>query len=199
MSKDYMTDAQGRKVPTELVRDIDKLRDQTVKEILEKTLEMRDALVAFKRRIWDDIQEFISLSAEEHGVKWGGKKGNISITTYDGMYKVMVAVNDTLAFNEKLQVAKQLIDECITEWSSDARPELKALVDNAFAVDKQGNISTTRVLGLRRVKIDDPKWLEAMQAITDSIQIVSSKKYMRFYKQLESGAYEQIPLDISAL
>ena len=111
----------------------------------------------------------------------------------------MVAVNDTLQFNEKLQVAKTLIDNCITRWSEGSRPEIKTLVDDAFQVDKQGNISTGRILGLRRLAIADPEWAEAMQAITDSMQVVSSKTYMRFYERQEDGSYTQIPLDVAAL
>lgn len=199
MSKDFMEDAQGRQVPVAMVKDVDRLRDQTVNTIMEKTFAMRDSLKAFKRGVWSDIQEFLSLSAEEHGVKWGGKKGNITLSTYNGKYKLIVAVNDNLQFNEKLQIAKQLIDECIKEWSNGARPELKTLVDNAFAVDKQGNINTARVLGLRRLNISDEKWLKAMQAITDSVQVVSSKTYMRFYERKKDGSYEQIPLDVASL
>ena len=199
MSKQYMEDAQGRQVPVETIKQIDLLRDQTVQSVMKKTFEMRDSLQKFKQGVWSDIQEFLSLSAEQHGVKWGGKKGNVTINSYDGRHKILIAVNDSLQFNEKLQVAKKLIDECIKEWSSDARPELRALVDNAFAVDKQGNISTTRVLGLRRLDIRDAKWQDAMQAITDSVQVVSSKTYMRFYERLEDGQYIQIPLDVAAL
>lgn len=199
MSKQFMEDAQGRQVPLEMVKDIDRLRDQTVASVMKKTFAMRDALNEFKQEIWSDIQEFLSLSSEQHGIKWGGKKGNVTLTTYNGKYKLMIAVNDTLQFNEKLQVAKQLIDECIKEWSTDARPELRALIDSAFAVDKQGNISTTRVLGLRRLDISDEKWLKAMQAITESVQVVSSKTYMRFYTRQEDGSYKQIPLDVAAL
>ena len=199
MSKQFMEDAQGRQVPVNLIKDIDILRDQTVRDIMQKTFAMRDTLQKFKQEVWSNIQEFLSLSAEQHGVKFGGKKGNITLTTYDGKYKLLVAVNDTLQFNEKLQVAKQLIDECIKEWSADARPELRVLVDNAFAVDKQGKVSTERVLGLRRLQISDAKWLQAMQAITDSVQVVSSKTYMRFYERLADGQYMQIPLDVAAL
>lgn len=199
MSKQFMEDAQGRQVPVDLIKDIDILRDQTVRDIMQKTFAMRDTLQKFKQEVWSDIQEFLSLSTEQHGVKWGGKKGNITLTTYDGKYKMLIAVNDAFQFNEKLQVAKQLIDECIKEWSADVRPELRILVDNAFAVDKQGNISTARVLGLRRLQISDEKWLQAMQAITDSVQVVSSKTYMRFYERLIDGQYVQIPLDVAAL
>ena len=199
MDKQFMTDSQGREVPVSMVKDIDILRDQTVKAIMTKTFAMRDALKSFKQGIWSDIQEFLSLSSEQHGIIWGGKKGNITLTTYNGQYMLKIAVNDNLQFNEKLQIAKQLIDECIKEWATGARPALRALIDNAFAVDKQGNISTARVLGLRRLDISDPKWLKAMQAITDSVQVVSSKTYMRFYERQEDGSYKQIPLDIAAV
>ncbi len=196
---EYMEDAQGRQVPVEMVKPVDILRDQTVKTIMKKTFEMERILKTFKVDVWSDIQEFLALSSEEHGVKWGGKKGNIALTTYNGEYKVLVAVSETFHFNEKLQVAKQLIDDCIKEWSNNARPELKVLIDDAFAVDKQGNINTKRVLGLRRLEIDDPQWQEAMQAITESVQVMDSKTYMRFYKRQEDGSYKQIPLDIASL
>jgi hypothetical protein len=199
MAQEYMEDAQGRQVPVELVKEIDKLRDQTVREIMRRTLAMRDELAAFKRSVWSDIQEFLNLSAEQHGIKFGGKKGNITITSYDGKYKLMVAVNDAMQFNEKLQVAKELIDNCIKRWSSDSRPEIKTLIDDAFYVDKAGKINTERVLGLRRLGITDAEWEKAMDAITDSIQVISSKTYMRFYERTDSGAYTQIPLDVAAL
>jgi hypothetical protein len=199
MSNGFMTDAQGRQVPVEMVKEIDKLRDQTVRAIMERTFVARDALAEFKRGAWEDIRSFLDISAEQHKVSYGGKKGNVSLTTYDGRYKLMVAVNDTLQFNEKLQVAKTLIDNCITRWSEGSRPEIKTLVDDAFQVDKQGNISTGRILGLRRLAITDPEWAEAMQAITDSMQVVSSKTYMRFYERQEDGSYAQIPLDVAAL
>ena len=198
-NQEYMEDAQGRQVPIEMVKEIDKLRDQTVREIMKRTLAMRDSLAAFKRGMWSDIQEFLALSAEQHGVTFGGKKGNITITTFDGHYKLVVAVNDAMQFNEKLQVAKELIDACIRRWSGGARPELKTLVDDAFYVDKAGKINTDRVLGLRRLAITDPEWGKAMEAITDSIQVVSSKTYVRFYERTEDGAYTQIPLDVAAL
>jgi hypothetical protein len=197
--QNYMEDAQGRQVPVELVKEIDKLRDQTVKEVMKKTLAMRDTLSEFKKSVWNDIQTFLDISASQHNITLGGKKGNITITSYDGRFKLMVAVNDTLQFNEKLQVAKALIDNCIKRWSDGSRPEIKTLVDDAFYVDKTGKINKDRVLGLRRLKIEDTEWQEAMQAISDSIQVVSSKTYMRFYWRNESGGYDQIPLDVAAL
>jgi hypothetical protein len=199
MSTKYMTDSQGRQVPVELVKPIDQLRDQTLRSIMERTLSMRDTLHQFKAGIWSDLQHFLELSAEQHQVHFGGKKGNITLTTYDGRYKVMIAVNDTLQFNEKLQIAKELIDTCIRRWASDAKAEIRLLVEDAFAVDKTGNLNKNRILGLRRIDIQDVQWQEAMRAISESIQVVSSKTYLRFYEREEDGRYTQIPLDIAAL
>jgi len=195
----FMTDAQGRQVPAELVSDIDKLRDQTVRAIADEALKMRDLLGEFKRRIRDDIHAFAGASAERYGKTWGGKKGNITLTTYDGKYRLMVAMSDQIAFDERLQVARDLIGDCINKWSEGSRNEIRILVQDAFQVDKTGNISTARVLGLRRLEIADPDWQRAMAAISDSVQVLGSKQYLRFYERNEQGQYVQIPLDVAAL
>jgi hypothetical protein len=199
MSSGYMTDSQGRQVPAELVREIDKLRDQTVRRIAGEALKMKEALAEFKRRIRDDIYTFVEISANEYGRSWGGKKGNITLTTYDGRYRLIVAVNERLVFDERLQVARQIIGECLNRWSGGARPEIRMLVNDAFQVDKAGNISAARVLGLRRLDIRDADWQTAMRAITESIQVSGSKQYLRFYERDERGEYVQIPLDVAAL
>jgi len=195
----YMTDSQGRQVPENMVKDIDKLRDQTVRRIADEAVKMKDELNRFKERIRSDIYSFVGKSAGEYGVKWGGKKGNIALTTYDGQFKLLVAMNDNIIFDERLQVAKELISKCLNKWSDGARQEIKLLVNDAFQVDKTGKISTTRVLGLRRLDIQDADWKKAMTAITESIQITGTKQYLRVYERDANGEYQMIPLDVAAL
>jgi hypothetical protein len=195
----YMTDSQGRKVPEELVSDLDKLRDQTVKSIAGAAFVMREELAGFKTRTREELSAFLQLSAETYGKVYGGKKGNVSLMSYDGRYRILIAVNDSIVFDERLQIAKQIIDECITRWAEGSRSEIRALVNDAFYVDKAGNINTTRILGLRRLDIQDPEWLKAMQAITDSIQVAGSKEYLRIYERDGQGEYHQVPLDVAAL
>ncbi|MDR1250633.1 MAG: DUF3164 family protein [Treponema sp.] len=199
MSNEYMTDSQGRQVPAELVREIDKLRDQTVRRIADQALKMKEDLDAFKQRIRDDISTFVELSASQYGRAWGGKKGNITLSTYDGAYRLVVSINDQLIFDERLQIARQIIGGCLDKWSSGARPEIRMLVNDAFQVDKAGKINAARVLGLRRLDIQDSDWQKAMKAITESIQVSGSKQYLRFYERNEQGEYIQIPLDVAAL
>lgn len=198
--ENYMEDAQGRQVPVSMIKPIDLKRNDTVVSIMSDTFAERDRLVQFKKDVWLRIQDFLAESAKDSGAKkLGGKKGNITLTSYDARYKLIVAVNDSIQFSEKLQVAKELIDKCIASWTKDARPELRTIVDDAFNVGKSGLVSTTKVLGLRRLKIEDATWKKAMDAITDSMQVASSKTYMRFYERQDDGSYKQIPLDVAAL
>jgi hypothetical protein len=199
MGDQFMTDSQGRQVPVELVKEIDKLRDQTVRRIADEAMKMKEILADFKKRIRDDIYAFVGLSAEQYGKTWGGKKGNITLATYDGKYRLVVAMDDNITFDERLQIARELIGDCIKKWSDGSRNEIRILVQDAFQVDKTGKVSTARVLGLRRLDIHDPDWQKAMTAITESIQISGSKQYLRFYERNEQGEYIQIPLDVAAL
>jgi hypothetical protein len=146
------------------VKEIDKLRDQTVRRIADEAMKMKEVLADFKQRIRDDIYAFVSLSAEQYGKTWGGKKGNISLAAYDGKYRLVVAMEDNITFDERLQVARELIGDCIKKWSDGSRDEIRILVQDALQVDKTGKVSTARVLGLRRLDIHDPDWQKAVKA-----------------------------------
>lgn len=195
----YMKDARGHLVPKDCVKEIDLLRDQLVMEIVGKTIDLNCILDNFKQKTMNDISAFIALSAEKYDVHFGGTKGNVSLLSYDGQYKIMRAINDYIVFDERLHIAKQLIDSCIKKWSGDSSNEIKVLINQAFNVDKQGKVSTERILSLRRLDINDPEWKKAMEAIGDSIQVTGSKEYIRIYKRDKDGKYNQINLDLAAI
>ena len=198
---EHWENATGGLTPVSAIKPVDRKRNEAVTSIMDETFKERDRLIEFKRKIWLRVQDFLAESAKDSGArKFGGKKGNVTLTSFDGKYKVVVAVNDTIQFNEKLQVAKQLIDKCIANWSEGVNENLRAVVDDAFNVGKSGLVSTSRILGLRRLDIKDPTWKKAMEAITESMQVASSKTYMRFYeRQADNATFKQIPLDIAAL
>lgn len=196
----YRKDASGRLIPETLIKPIDRTRDELVVELARAAGIVSAGLGEFKMRCFADIAAFKELSGEQYGVKLGGKKGNTTLYSFDGLYKVQVAIAENMVFDERLQVAKHLIDECIIDWSQSSRPEIKVLVQDAFQTDKEGKINTGRVLALRRLDIQDPKWQRAMTAIGESLQVVGSKSYVRFYKRIgDSDKYEAIALDVAAV
>ena len=142
---------------------------------------------------------FSALSAEKYGVKYGGTKGNITLLSFDGRYKVVRSMQENISFDERLQAARDLINQCLRDWTEGGPADLRTLIDDAFALDRQGNLSAGRILSLRRIKITDPRWCEAMEAISDSIQVLSSKAYIRVYERDSSGKYLPIPMDMAAV
>ena len=168
---DFMVDAQGRHVPVANIDEVDLLRDQTVRAIVNQAQQLQSQMRDFKASAHADVQQFVDLSAERYGVSVGGKKGNLTLSSYDGTLSVKIQVSENIRFDERIQAAKQLIDECIHAWTEGSSSEVKALVEHAFQTDKEGKISIGRILGLTRLRIDDPKWIQAMTAILSLIHI----------------------------
>lgn len=196
----YVKDARGRLVPKSLVKPIDQLRDQTIERIIGEAKQLQIMLSQYKLRAFSDIDAFIATSHEQYGVTVGGRKGNVTLISFNGRYKVLRQVAEFIQFGEQLQAAKELIDQCIVEWSADSSDNLKVLVNEAFQVDKAGNVNTVRVLSLRRYGIKDEKWEQAMQAISDSINVTGSKPYIRLYERIgDSDQYAPISLDLASV
>ena len=196
----YWRNAQGALIPVEMVKPIDRARNDLVHELVQQANELSQLMAKFKTSAFADIAAFVDLSLEQYDTNVGGKKGNLTLYSFDGRYKVQRAIQEHLQFDERLQAARALIDECLADWTAGAAPELKAIVANAFNTDKAGNISTSRVLGLRRLDIKDERWLKAMTAIGEAVQVVGSKAYIRVYERVgDSEMYRSIPLDIAAV
>lgn len=193
----YVMNIKGHLVPKASVKEIDKLRDEVVNKLATKAIDLNAYMKEVKDFMFTEFENFVAVSAQDYDTKIGGEKGNTSLYSYDGRFKMQMAINDNIVFDERLQVAKSLIDECLNEWTADSNDNIKAIIGNAFQVDKEGKINTRRVLGLRSLKISEAKWIRAMEAISDSIQVTSSKEYIRVYERDGEGKYQQISLDFS--
>lgn len=195
----YVADAKGRLVPENTVKPQLKLEDQLVRKIMGFADNLSGEISRFKGHTFDDVATYLQILAEEYGAKKGGAKGNMTFVTFDGLMKVQIQVADHLAFGPELQIAKGLIDECIVEWADGARDQIKVLVQHAFRTDREGQVSREAVLALRRVEIDDDRWRRAMQAITDSIRVLGSRQYVRFYKRTSAEApWRAVIVDLAA-
>ncbi len=198
--KGYRRDAVGHLIPIRLIKPVDLKRDEVVVDLCLLAKEAQAQLVAFKLLSIDAFNAFVAESLAGYDVKLGGKKGNITLVSFDGKYKVQRQMQETVVFDERLQAAKMLIDECINLWSKGSNEHIKVLVNSAFRVDSEGMVSTARVIGLRRLDIKDEKWQRAMNAIADSMRVASTKSYMRFYERDDAtGEYAAISLDVAAV
>lgn len=196
----YMRDAKGSLVPLELVKPADKLEDETVRKVIGHAFDLSDRITRFRGHTMTDLGEFDALLAQEYKVKKGGKKGNRTYQTFDGLQKVVVQVQDTVDFGPQLQQAKNLLDECMNEWAADARPEIQAIITRAFNTDKEGKVNRSEIFMLLRLDINDARWLEAMRAIREAMRVSCSKEYVRFYTRNNAeDPWQAISINIAAV
>lgn len=196
----YMKNALGHLVPRANVREQDLLRDEIAKKVATRAICLHQELTQFKKETLGEVADLVKIAGERYDVTLGGKKGNVSISSYDGKYKVQRSVADRIQFTEEIEAAKSLINQCIARWSEGANDKIRAIVDRAFNKDTKGQIKTAAVLDLMRLDIDDAEWKRAMEAIRDSIQSTGTATYVRVYERIgDSDQYKAIPLDLAAV
>ena len=194
----YMTDAKGGLVPVDLVKAQDQLQDETVRKIIGYALALSAQMARFKEHVFDDIGDFEAILEQEYGSTIGGSKGNKTLLSFDGLFKVQVAVADKFDFGPELQVAKGILDECMNEWSADAPAELRAIVTNAFNTDKEGQINRAEIFKLLRLEITDTRWQRAMKAIRDAMRVVGTATYVRCYQRpTQDAKWQHITIDLA--
>jgi hypothetical protein len=196
--KVYLRNQKGGLDPIELVKQQHQLEDALVRSLFTSAEVLGAAIAAFKLRAYGDVDAFLALLEEVYKSKAGGEKGNLTLASYDGLFRIQVQVSDTLEFGPELQVAKQLLDEVVRNRSKGADPVLVGMVTNAFKTDKAGQISKAAMFALLRYEIDDEDWQAAMTALRDSIRTLGSRRYIRFHHRPSvQAAWRHLSLDIA--
>lgn len=196
----YKMDGQGRLIPLSLIKPIDKKRDQVVTRLIKGAQRVQKINYSFKSKAFDEIEKFIDYAASKYDTKVGSELGNLSLITFDGSLKVVRSISKSVAFDERLEIAKSLVDEYIVELGEKSGdPEVIAVLSQAFDVDSKGKVNVARILGLLHWNIKNPKWVKAMDLIKDSIHTSGSKTYLRFYERGEQGKWNAISIDMKGV
>ena len=193
-----MYDAKGGTLPLAMIKPQDQLQDDVVRQIMGYAIALSEQVARFKAHTFEDIGIFEALLAEQYGTTVGGQKGNKTLMSYDGLFKVQVQVADNIVFGPELQTAKTIIDECLNEWAAGSRDEIRAIVTRAFNTDKEGQINRSEIFMLLRLEIEDERWQRAMKAIRDAMRVVGSKTYVRCYQRATfDGAWQAVSIDLA--
>jgi len=190
----YMKNSQGHLVPLAQVKEVDKIRNELVSKLVKEAKTIADQAQRFKDSCYTNIASFVELAAQEHGMEIGGGKGNLTITSYDGRYRICRANDDLIEFNESITIAREMFFKLIEEWAKESNSYIVAVVHNAFATDRNGHLSMAKILSLRSAPVDHPEWKKAIEIINQSIQVWQTKTYIRFYEKDENGKFVQVAL-----
>ena len=197
----YMRNPKGNLVALDNIGPIDLLMDEMVCKLGAYAEDLSAEMARFQSHSYADIADFDALLDQEFNApRAEGRKGNRTFTSYDGSLKVKVCIADRLSFGPELQQAKQHLDAMIQERATGADPFLVTLVNQAFKVDKEGQVDASSIFALRRLQVDDPRWPDVCRAIDAARRPQGSKSYLRFYKRVGvDGRDQMIPLDLAAV
>lgn len=198
----FKENAQGGFTPIERIAPIDLLRDEMVQKIIEEARAIHLQIKEFKENTLAEIITFLELSASEHNRKFGGKKGNVQLTSFDGKHKVMRKNQDFITFDERLVIAKDMLLEVARDWASHpgVPADITILIEGHFRLNKNGQVSVSEVMSLRNYPIQDPRWKEAMKILQDGIQVHLTVTYLRFFERVgNTDEYKPISLDIASV
>lgn len=197
MSKQQvLIDAEGYEVPVKYIDPVVLKRHDLVEDVFTDIEKLQEQIAKVKLAVTHKIKQYLELTAEDHGEKW---QGNATLRNFDASKECEIKIAKRLELDERLQIAKSKIDDCIKKWSKGSGDKIKALVNRAFKVDSKGQVDTRQILGLRNLKFDDPEWNEAMDLISDSVTISSIKEFFYFKKKNDQGAYITIPLNFHSV
>lgn len=193
---DYMRASDGSLTPVANIKAKDKLEDELVRKVLGFAIPLSETIARFKQHTFDDADALVELLDQNYGVQRGGKAGNLTFTTYDQLMKVEVSRAKIIDFGASLSQAKELVDQCLSDWSDGADGNLKAIVTRAFNVENGGLANRAALLSLLRLDIDDERWRNAMRAIQDAIEVKGTKRYVRIYQRASvDDAWVAVSLD----
>lgn len=93
----YLSDAKASLVPISMVKAEDLLMDELVRSMVGKANALSAELTAFKQQAFERVGELQALLAQQYEAKIGGKKGNITLTAYDGRQKIQVSASPAIS------------------------------------------------------------------------------------------------------
>lgn len=192
-------DGAGNPIPPKYIGAVEKRRERLVEKLIKRSKKLNRQLAAFRALALEDIEKYLTELEERYKINARTREGNKMLSNFSNTQRLEIRVSKYIEFDERLALAKEKIETCINKWSKGANGKLMLLVRDAFKVDKKGNIDKARVLGLKKLNIKDKDWKQAMEIISDSIQVVDSRTYLRFSLKDDEGRWRTIPLDIAAL
>jgi len=190
----------GKWTPAVNVQPHLKRRDAAVMKIVDRSLNLQARMIKEKAFLIGQVMKYIEYLKRQHGITEKSIDGNLTLSNYANTYQVDISINDMITFDERLNIAKTLIDNCLRRWTKRGRVEMRAIVGAAFNVDKKGKVNKYLILGLRNLNIRDKEWNRAMGLIINSMQVSGTRQYITFRTRADKDSkWDIINLNFSSL
>lgn len=177
----YWRNARGDLVHTANITDNDLDADETVDKIHGFGQDLAAQMWRFRAYTMDDVAGYVARLLERAGANGRATRGNLTLTSFDGRRKVTLSIAEYVSIGPEIVAAQALMDECLERWTRGSAREVKALIEQAFTPNAEGQLAVSALLRLRRIAIDDPQWRAMQHAIADAMRPGGTAEYIRLY------------------
>lgn len=191
-------DHTGAVIPAKYVPSIKKKEDKTVRQIHKKALKLHKMLKDFKDEAVKLADEMYKEMAMSNQIVLDDKPHNFTLFSFDKSIKIEIQVHNRIEFDSTIDFAQQKINEFLEEKTKGIDDELIVIIQSAFKTSR-GKLDAKKIMQLFSLKINHPKWKEAMEILKNSMNVNHTKRYLNIYEKNEEGKYKMITLNYSAL
>lgn len=197
MAKKQWIDLNGNEVPAQYVPTLDKERERITLKYLARAKKLSEQLEKLKAEMLAESDAIYERMLKDNNVP-GNSKGGFSISTFDRSAKIEISIQERIEFDDLISVAHEKIKQYLEEKTQGVDHDLQQIINQAFETRK-GRMDVKRILGLFRLQINHPLWLEAMELIKKSITRNNSKRYVRVWEKDANGEYQNVELNFSSI
>jgi len=175
------------------------LQHEVAEKIRDHFRELAEFTKDKKKQIFEEMQAYRDLLAQEYGLRSGGTRGGMTIRTYDAHTEIKLEERDYYRVTPEITIAQALIGKILDDLTEQASGDLRAIVMRAFDTDKRtGQPNVGSILKLKSMVIDHPQWPEARRALEDSLVVISSKSAVTCHVRPDlDHQREQLVVDFS--
>jgi len=180
--------------------DYEATRDQIAMSLVVEAEQLSEKLVAFKQKSYTRMMTFRDM-ADKYGELRGNSKGGFSIRSSDGTVKVSLERNTRQEYDERANVAEQLIREFLTAMVKKRDKRSFELITSLLQRGDKGDFNPANIQTLisKEKLYEDERWRKAMQLFKEAHNTILISMNVSFYRKSNIDKDVMVPLTFASL
>jgi hypothetical protein len=182
----------GQVVPEVAISPFDKKKEPKFEVMLKKVqaaIKARDEADKYLREVGDALIK--ELYKNRGYDKAEVTEDSYTLYNYDKSIRLSAQKNSVMQITSDINIASKLFDEYLDKVLTTENNDIRKLVKSAFST-RNGEIDPKRLIGLMNLKIEHPKWQEAVKVLHESISTNNTKRYFKLAVRTEEGDYKNL-------
>lgn len=175
------------------------LRDEAISNMVAFAKNLHEQMTGFKNSSFEMIETLYKM-LQEHSDRHASGKGNVTLDTADGQFRVVYKRSDNTRFDERAtQAEAHILDFVANRWGNKDDADSKFI--KRMLERKNGKLDKNKVLDMisMRDNYDDPHWQKGIDLLQESIVPDTTRFYAEYYYRSEDNEWIPIVLNFSKL